>query len=215
MVLLLQYCFDLGNSSILDHPPAVHDRMCISRFQALITCSVDNVAERGQVWFSAPTAHAYSCRSATGSTPQPSYACRLTPDCFGCSYTKQFKDYLGRHTILTMEDIDSRGAPSAQHGSQRFIYDQLDYLESEIRLLKIETPKSTKPQNTSQLSFFIKHFTLQSAPPYKAVSYRWGDSLASREILVNGSPLKISDNLFDFFRKAGWESKSRNRTTGG
>jgi hypothetical protein len=35
-------------------------------------------------------------------------------------------------------------------------------------------------------------------PPYKAVSYRWGKSLGSTKILVNGLPLKISDNLFDF-----------------
>lgn len=75
----------------------------------------------------------------------------------------------------------------------RFRHHQLDYNRNEFRLLKIEwgpTPSCT-----------IQRFSLQSAPPYKAVSYRWGTGPRSHRILVNGRSTQVSENLFDFMQQ--------------
>ncbi|KAF1977419.1 heterokaryon incompatibility, partial [Bimuria novae-zelandiae CBS 107.79] len=48
---------------------------------------------------------------------------------------------------------------------------------------------------------------LDSAPAYKAVSYRWGDSLGNHEILVNKLLLNVSDNLFDFLSRQSREAQ--------
>ncbi|KAF2442584.1 HET-domain-containing protein, partial [Karstenula rhodostoma CBS 690.94] len=89
-----------------------------------------------------------------------------------------------------MEDTRSGRASTTRHRDQCYIYEPLQYREGEIRLLKILP--GARPSCT------IEHFLLQSAPRYKAVSYRWGTGPLFKEILMNNYPIKISDNLFDF-----------------
>jgi hypothetical protein len=89
-----------------------------------------------------------------------------------------------------MEDTNSGGAPTTQPHEQQYIYEPLHFRDGEIRLLKISAGAT--------LSCTTKHFMIPSAVRYKAVSYRWGTGPISKEIQMNGCPVKISDNLFDF-----------------
>jgi hypothetical protein len=89
-----------------------------------------------------------------------------------------------------MEDTNSGEASTTRHDDQQYIYEPLHFRDGGIRLLSISA--GVKPSCT------IKHFLLPSAPNYKAVSYRWGTGPISKEIQMNGCPVKVSDNLFDF-----------------
>jgi hypothetical protein len=99
-----------------------------------------------------------------------------------------------------------RETTSTKH-EQHLIHCQLDYNKREFRLLKIEPPDPKASSKTLLPKCTIKKFSLESAPPYKAVSYRWGESLDSRKILVIGLPTDISDNLFDFFLQGRLEGQ--------
>ena len=78
----------------------------------------------------------------------------------------------------------------AKPREQHFTYRPLDHNKAEFRLLKLSA--GPVPCCT------IDHFSLETAPPYKAVSYRWGAGVATSKIMVNGLPLEISANLLDF-----------------
>lgn len=97
-----------------------------------------------------------------------------------------------------LDNIDNVEAPSKQLRGPQFTYQQLDYSKSEFRLLKIESQALVTPSKSSHLLCTIEHFSLQAAPPYKAVSYVWGESSGTRKVLVEGCHLEVSDNLHDF-----------------
>ena len=62
----------------------------------------------------------------------------------------------------------------------------------DIRLLTLE---SGNPQDA--ISCRLLPASLQSPPPYQALSYAWGDRNApKREIQLNGVQVKIQENLF-------------------
>lgn len=45
----------------------------------------------------------------------------------------------------------------------------------------------------------LQHFELESAPPYRAVSYVWGDSGPNRVIYIGDSPyreMEVGENLY-------------------
>jgi hypothetical protein len=89
-----------------------------------------------------------------------------------------------------MENTNGGEASTTRHDHQQYIYEPLHFRDREIRLLNISA--GAKPSCT------IEHFLLRSAPYYKAVSYRWGTGPSSKVIWMNGYPVKVSDNLFDF-----------------
>lgn len=80
---------------------------------------------------------------------------------------------------------------------ERFVHTQLDYMKEEFRLLKLERPDTDGsatqiPQCTMQI------FSIEKAPPYRAVSYVWGELLDMKTILIDGQEMEVSENLFDF-----------------
>jgi hypothetical protein len=64
--------------------------------------------------------------------------------------------------------------------------------QDHFRLLYLEPgPKS------SEIHCKLATFALQSAPPYEALSYTWGEAVLSRKIICNGSSLQVTSNLHD------------------
>jgi len=59
-----------------------------------------------------------------------------------------------------------------------------------------EAPKATQLQPDVQCD--VAHFILESAPPYRAVSYTWGPPEPTRSITINDEPFGIRENLFQF-----------------
>lgn len=111
-----------------------------------------------------------------------------------------------------MSTIGDLHASSTTHNNERPAYHHqpLNYNESEIRPIKIEKGDS----NAAQPVCSISHFQLLSAPPCKALSCRWGDSDRSREILINGRLLPVSDNLCNFLAQGPSLEEMQNPTTG-
>lgn len=63
----------------------------------------------------------------------------------------------------------------------------------EIRLLKLRPQKG--------LNFDMVHADLKKFPKYSALSYTWGNNNLSREILLNGQPFWITENLDQALRQ--------------
>ena len=56
----------------------------------------------------------------------------------------------------------------------------------------------------------MEPFTLKSAPPYEAISYTWGKTPKSREIVVSARNLRVTPTMYDILQEKGRFWKSRN-----
>jgi hypothetical protein len=77
-----------------------------------------------------------------------------------------------------------------------------------IRLVTINTSNSTV-----LIPCRLENFPLDSAPPYTALSYTWGDETVTRKISVNGKDFSVRENLWQFInsrRRVGTSKDSRN-----
>ncbi|KAL9105848.1 MAG: hypothetical protein Q9227_009056 [Pyrenula ochraceoflavens] len=74
-----------------------------------------------------------------------------------------------------------------------FEYTALDPTKQEIRLLKIVAISG------DQVECSLEHVSNEesSRPPYRALSYRWGDQNRRKRISVNGKKLEVGPNLFE------------------
>ncbi|KAH8728550.1 heterokaryon incompatibility protein-domain-containing protein [Phaeosphaeriaceae sp. PMI808] len=72
-----------------------------------------------------------------------------------------------------------------------FNYQALDHTKREIRLLKLR--KSDKPEH--ELKCEIKTFQLDKVPPYRALSYAWGDPTDTRSLVLGGRHHDVTKNL--------------------
>lgn len=70
-----------------------------------------------------------------------------------------------------------------------------DISRKEIRLLHLESSKTTNSRQL--LSCSLHHVALEDNPVYEALSYAWGGSSDLHEILVNESPLSVTENLHE------------------
>lgn len=70
----------------------------------------------------------------------------------------------------------------------RFTYEALTL--GEFRLLSIRPGHAPCEYNYS-----LRHENISNPPPYKALSYAWGDPTANHEIKVNGGTFAINSNL--------------------
>ena len=86
-----------------------------------------------------------------------------------------------------MEPVDVEPA-------KRYRHQALDTSTRQIRLIKLLPGSSKQPQCD------ISVFDLDSAPPFLALSYTWGPPSPQCDILVNGEPFSIRENLFQFFQ---------------
>jgi hypothetical protein len=75
--------------------------------------------------------------------------------------------------------------------------DQLPLLQykklhgSEIRLVKFRSPA----RDESGISLKVEHHPLESAPPYYALSYAWGDLGRTQSIHADDGMLMVTENL--------------------
>ncbi|KAF2491517.1 HET-domain-containing protein, partial [Lophium mytilinum] len=76
-----------------------------------------------------------------------------------------------------------------------YLYAPLNDSRAEIRLLEI-LPDS----GVQTISCSLRSVSLQSNPEYVALSYTWGNPSSSRLIDIDGCPLPVTDNLYDFLR---------------
>jgi hypothetical protein len=75
---------------------------------------------------------------------------------------------------------------------QYFKHDPLDHTKRSIRLVQILPSLSFN----QRIQCNISHTTTDAT--YQCLSYRWGDPIPEHEILVNGKPFRVRQNLFDF-----------------
>ncbi|KAH6675019.1 hypothetical protein B0J14DRAFT_456066, partial [Halenospora varia] len=61
--------------------------------------------------------------------------------------------------------------------------------------------------NTAPLHCTIFHTTLSQAPPYKALSYTWGCSSGSREILIVSEVVTVRPNLMHALQRLRPQSR--------
>jgi hypothetical protein len=54
---------------------------------------------------------------------------------------------------------------------------------------------------TPVMNISLEVHQLDSAPPYQAISYVWGDPGETKEIICNGQPLKITITLFNALQR--------------
>lgn len=81
----------------------------------------------------------------------------------------------------------------AFHG---FVYKPFDRSLSEIRLIKLLPASDGKTISHCT----IEHVDYRDSPPYKALSYIWGNPDATRPIAVNGMELRVTTNLVTALR---------------
>jgi hypothetical protein len=92
---------------------------------------------------------------------------------------------------LTLDDdVGSGFKPFTSGDENAFIYKPLK--ADGIRLVSYE-PRSGGDE---LIKLSLQHFTADTAPPYYACSYVWGDSTSKEPILVNGCRFGITKNLF-------------------
>lgn len=106
------------------------------------------------------------------------------------------------------EDLNGEDPHSAESiPGKPYVFTPLNFEGQRFRLFKIapaERHSNSLPKRTMQ------SFTISSAPPYKAVSYTWGDVSDMKKILVNGQSLEISENLFDFLvERRSWDNAKK------
>jgi hypothetical protein len=73
------------------------------------------------------------------------------------------------------------------------IYETLNEERREIRLLVLEPPRDTDTEPAVEYS--MKVFSLNENPQYVALSYVWGSSAVTEDIVVNGSSFPVTNNL--------------------
>ena len=87
--------------------------------------------------------------------------------------------------------VESKMANPPLSGLARFDYETLDYTKREIRLIRLV--QSDQPEY--DLKCELETFRLDKAPPYRALSYVWGDPADTKPLLLGGRHHDITTNL--------------------
>lgn len=74
------------------------------------------------------------------------------------------------------------------------VYDEMSMNDGGIRLLQIEPADNT----TTQIVTRLFKASLENAPPYEAVSYRWEQPEDSHFIIVNKTKFPVMRNVLSF-----------------
>jgi hypothetical protein len=77
-----------------------------------------------------------------------------------------------------------------------FRYTPLDRSKQEIRLIQLlpPSPSSHQPESDT-IKCTLEHVFLDDAPEYLALSYVWGTPNLSRETILNGASIAVTENL--------------------
>ena len=95
--------------------------------------------------------------------------------------------------IATLQlDAAIAATPAGITPSTSILNTPLDTNKREIRLLKV------KPSflSTAPIQCSLSIVSLDDEPKYTALSYVWGDPHATEEIIVDGSPVRVTTNLY-------------------
>lgn len=93
------------------------------------------------------------------------------------------------------KEVKSEGTTTCS-AQDRAIHRGLDPSQQQIRLLKICAG------NPSIIKCELRHFNFATLPPYRAVSYTWGDPDYTTAIVLNGFSFYVRENLWDFLHVA-------------
>jgi hypothetical protein len=93
-------------------------------------------------------------------------------------------------------------AQDFQVASDCFPYQPLDIKRNQIRLLELHPGLPDTPIRCS-----LKTVTLSELPRYDALSYEWGEP-ATEQIMLDGMPIEVRENLF----AALWHLRSESKT---
>ena len=80
--------------------------------------------------------------------------------------------------------------------SEVFSKRPLDKNSKQIRLIQILPGRSS-----SVIACKFSVHTLEQSPPYTALSYAWGDSVADKMITISGAPFYVRENLWQFLHQ--------------
>jgi hypothetical protein len=103
--------------------------------------------------------------------------------------TPQFNSYLGG-----LHFNKSRAAGMMADSSAQYQYSRLNSAPLEIRLVRLIGNLATEG-----FALEIVTSTLEAAPRYVALSYRWGDPTRNQTVTADGGVVKITVTLRDFF----------------
>ena len=79
---------------------------------------------------------------------------------------------------------------------QRGVYQDLDIVGREVRLVKV-----LRNNNIATIECQLQRFSLATVPKYKALSYAWTDTPATRNIQMNGLPFLVRPNLYSYLQQ--------------
>lgn len=97
---------------------------------------------------------------------------------------QKVKEHSMRGSCQVPASVDS-------HTVESFQYHPLDPSKNEIRLLRI----SPALNSDGPIRCHLFHTSLDTAPPYQALSYAWGDKSTSHGILINQGSVNVTLNL--------------------
>lgn len=89
--------------------------------------------------------------------------------------------------------IDLQAQQRDDISATRTLYSPLDASKREIRLLRLDIDRDD--------GFFhgeLEAFSLDDLPPFKALSYCWGQALANRVVWINEQPFYVRPNLYAY-----------------
>jgi len=114
----------------------------------------------------------------------------------------------GRSGTGRLVDIMSSAIPSSPGGANRklvFVHTPLPFPASQIRLLELHPsasqfpgvePHSAAPDGFARpIHCSIRSASIDSPPPYQALSYCWGENNLSRSVHIDGAELGITESL--------------------
>lgn len=86
-----------------------------------------------------------------------------------------------------------------------YIHDSVSHTDREIRLLTIRKGSFL----SGMVKASIMTTTLANAPPYEAISYCWGSSHRTREILINGERFAVTESAHSVLqaRRSAWHDR--------
>jgi hypothetical protein len=90
-----------------------------------------------------------------------------------------------------------KSSSSMIRAAQQFKYEPLQSSNNEIRLLRIKP--ASHPDETIWCEMI--QVSLDTAPPYQALSYTWGDKASSHQVLVNQGSVQVTTNLKHALRR--------------
>lgn len=89
-----------------------------------------------------------------------------------------------------MSELDTGGTPASSSDKHpQFSYFPLE--AGHFRLLQIQSADS------NEITCELKHYLIQEAPPYFALSYVWGEGKPDRAITIEGAELSISKHVYE------------------